>query len=126
MKHEIVVGNIGTVYSGSNDTEAINTFNAYASQSRNKIGRAATEPVTWFVEGQPHRKYSFGDAPKAQLLILNEDGTELMRADVSFGSEHKHYDITRFEDVYALRKLVEKAVRQDALLDGKEPVWVTI
>lgn len=50
MKHQIIVGNIGTVYDGSSRDEARTTFDLYASLARNNRGRAAGEPVTWMID----------------------------------------------------------------------------
>lgn len=51
MKHQIIIGNIGTVYDGSNLKEAAKTFKEYKEQSREGYGRAAYEPVKWTKDG---------------------------------------------------------------------------
>jgi hypothetical protein len=54
---EVVVGNIGTVYSGSNLMVATCKWAAYVKQSRADIGRAAGESVTLFHNGEIRREY---------------------------------------------------------------------
>ena len=57
-RYEIVVGNIGTVYSGDNRNQATGTFNLYVDRSLSKYGLAAGEPVTMMVDGEPAREYA--------------------------------------------------------------------
>jgi len=54
---EVVVGNVGTVYSGTNGAEARKTFLVYRKQSRTGQGRAAGEEVTLFKDGEPVESY---------------------------------------------------------------------
>jgi hypothetical protein len=49
-KYEVVVGNIGTVYSGNNGSEADSIYDTYVKQSLSKSGRAGNETVTMFFE----------------------------------------------------------------------------
>ena len=50
--NEIVVGNIGNVYSGYNDDEALRIYLEYVDQSKIGYGRAAGESVVWFRDGE--------------------------------------------------------------------------
>lgn len=50
--HEVVVGNIGTVYSGDDEAQARHHFHKYRRQARQLKGRAAQEPVTWLHKGE--------------------------------------------------------------------------
>ena len=50
--HEIVVGNIGTVYYGDNYDDAAMTYIAYCDQSREPGHRCTFESVTWFKDGE--------------------------------------------------------------------------
>jgi hypothetical protein len=50
---EVVVGNIGTVYRGTEGPEARATFKEYKEQSKSGTGRAAGESVTLFQNGEP-------------------------------------------------------------------------
>lgn len=45
-KYQVIVGNIGTVYSGNDDVEACKIFGEYVEQSESGIGRAGNESVT--------------------------------------------------------------------------------
>jgi hypothetical protein len=45
---ELVVGNIGSVYQGSNGFEANSRYQTYVGQSKAGYGRAAGESVTLF------------------------------------------------------------------------------
>lgn len=68
MKHQIIVGNIGTVYDGSSLKEAAKTFKEYKEQSRTGYGRAAYEPVTWMRDGEPYREFR----PKLRTPTIDE------------------------------------------------------
>ena len=63
-QYEIVVGNIGTVYSGTNKSDASMTWIAYVDASESKSGRAAGEDVTMFKNGE---------IVKEHIGYLNED-----------------------------------------------------
>ncbi len=45
--NEIIVGNIGSVYYGSDDKIAQEKYIEYVSQSKSNYGRAGGEDVTW-------------------------------------------------------------------------------
>jgi hypothetical protein len=49
---EVVVGNIGSVYRGSDPVEAADTFEDYMKQSKSGRGRAAGEDVVLFEDGE--------------------------------------------------------------------------
>jgi hypothetical protein len=51
-RFEVVVGNIGSVYTGSNPVEAADTFEDYMKQSKSGRGRAAGEDVVLFEDGE--------------------------------------------------------------------------
>jgi hypothetical protein len=55
--YEVLVGNLGSVYSGDNDLTARTTFNDYRGQSAKGLGRVAGEDVTIMKNGEPHREY---------------------------------------------------------------------
>jgi hypothetical protein len=57
-KFEVVVGNIGTVYSGNNYMQAQCEYTAYVKISRKGKGRAAGEPVTLFHNGEIRSEYA--------------------------------------------------------------------
>jgi RNA-splicing ligase RtcB len=57
-KFEVVVGNIGTVYSGNNFMQAQTKYSTYVKQSHDEYGRAAGEPVTLFHNGDIRSEYA--------------------------------------------------------------------
>ena len=68
-KHEIIVGNIGTVYSGNDESQATAKWNSYVLASREPQGRASGETVTWLEDGEIRCEISrikFG--PKTWML----------------------------------------------------------
>ena len=56
--YQVIVGNIGTVFSGNDVVQANRDFDEYVSQSQTGRGRAAGEPVTFMVDGEPTREYT--------------------------------------------------------------------
>lgn len=60
MKHtfEVIVGNIGTVYSGNSAKEAASAYNDYVRMSKGNVGRAAGEEVTMFKGGDICREHA--------------------------------------------------------------------
>lgn len=57
MKHQIQVGNIGTVIDTDSEDEALAAFAEYYQQSTDTGGRAYGESVTWFVDGEGHFQF---------------------------------------------------------------------
>ncbi len=55
--HEVIVGNIGTVYSGDKAIEASAKFDTYVADSKSGVGRAGDEPVTWMRDGEIHQEF---------------------------------------------------------------------
>ena len=51
--YEVICGNIGRVYSGSNSIEANGTYAEYVSQSKKNYGRAGRESVYLMLDGEP-------------------------------------------------------------------------
>ena len=56
-EYEVIVGNVGTVYKGSDATEAHRLYNHYVELSRTGAGRVAYEDVTLFLDGEPSEEY---------------------------------------------------------------------
>jgi hypothetical protein len=54
---EVVVGNIGTVYSGRDEAEAQKHYDEYVDQSKTGYGRAAGESVTMFRNGEIFKEH---------------------------------------------------------------------
>lgn len=57
-KYELIVGNIGTVYTGDDRAEADRLFDHYVAQSKSERGRAGGEDVTLFEDGEPIREHT--------------------------------------------------------------------
>ena len=57
MEHQIVVGNIGSVYVGDVRKRAGEIFKLYVGYSKDFVGRAAGEAVTWVVNGEMYKEY---------------------------------------------------------------------
>jgi hypothetical protein len=55
--YEVICGNIGAVYSGTNGFEANKTFQTYAGQSKSNYGRAAGENVTMLKDGEISKEF---------------------------------------------------------------------
>lgn len=70
---EVIVGNIGTVYSGTNGFEANTRFQTYVGQSNSEYGRAAGEDVTLMKDGEIHREF---EGSNGRLPICDECGGE--------------------------------------------------
>jgi len=51
-KYEVVVSNLGTVYSGDNGFIARSTYQTYAGQSKSGYGRALGESVALFKDAE--------------------------------------------------------------------------
>ena len=51
---EVIVGNVGKVYSGTNGFEARHIYSEYKGQSKLGVGRAGNEEVTMFKDGEPY------------------------------------------------------------------------
>ncbi len=51
-KYVVVVGNIGTVYSGNSQNEAVEIFDIYVGMSEKSFGRASGECVTMFQDNE--------------------------------------------------------------------------
>jgi hypothetical protein len=65
-KYEVVVGNVGTVYSGGFYDSALDAFTIYKSKSLNDYGRAAGEDVTMLKNGEIFREY-IGSIAESQI-----------------------------------------------------------
>jgi hypothetical protein len=50
--YEVVVGNIGTVYSGASKSDSARKWLTYVDQSKSGVGRAGNEPVTMLCDGE--------------------------------------------------------------------------
>lgn len=71
-RHEIIVGNVGTVYAGDDDKAAQTTFDEYVAISRAGYGRAGSEPVTWFTGGEIGAEYEPVNHVAMRVWVLVE------------------------------------------------------
>ena len=55
--YRVIVGNIGTVYSGDSQKTALQTFKEYKQQSKTDYGRAAGESVVVMCHDEVVREY---------------------------------------------------------------------
>lgn len=58
-KHEIIVGNIGIIYSGDDEKTASLTYDEYVGISQRNVGRAGGEPVAWMRDGELYQDYTY-------------------------------------------------------------------
>lgn len=56
-KYEVIVGNIGTVYSGNNFMQASAKYATYVKQSKSGVGRAGGESVTLMHDGEIRKEH---------------------------------------------------------------------
>ena len=56
--YQVIVGNVGTVYDGTSNSDAIMTWIAYCDMSREGRGRAAGETVTILKDGEIANEYT--------------------------------------------------------------------
>lgn len=56
--HQVIVGNVGTVYDGNSPLSAAYAYLEHVALSNSAHSRAAGEPVTWFMDGDVHREYT--------------------------------------------------------------------
>lgn len=56
-EYEVIVGNIGTVYSGGSISQAKSKFATYVKQSKSDSGRAGGEDVTIMKDGEPIKEF---------------------------------------------------------------------
>ncbi len=58
QQYQVIVGNIGTVYSGKDYTEAKATYAHYVEQSKAPFGRASGEQVTLLEDDEIKAEYN--------------------------------------------------------------------
>lgn len=54
---EVIVGNIGTVYHGTNRMEAHINYNRAVGRSKRNEGRGGNEPVTLMCDSEPVKEH---------------------------------------------------------------------
>lgn len=61
MNYEVVVGNVGTVYRGTDGAEAEGFYKDHVKISQANLGRAGHEAVVLFCDGVIIREYNPGN-----------------------------------------------------------------
>lgn len=56
-QYQVIVGNIGTVYDGTNGFTAIKEYNSYIGLSKAPFGRASGETVTLFKNDEIYKEF---------------------------------------------------------------------
>jgi hypothetical protein len=56
--YEVIVGNVGRVYAGPSQQDALEAAGAYIARSKASDGRAAGEPVTVLRDGEVFHEYT--------------------------------------------------------------------
>ena len=57
-QYKVIVGNVGTVYTGSSKMKALEIYGEYVEQSASHYGRSGGEEVTLMADGEPIREHS--------------------------------------------------------------------
>jgi hypothetical protein len=86
--YEIIVGNIGTVYTGKSRREAMKHFYEYKNQSMTNYGRAAGEPVTLMENGEITQEHDGAQENPASRAPSRATATALRRA--AYGKNPRH------------------------------------
>jgi len=81
MNHQVIVGNIGVVYSGSDRAEAMRKFDEYKWQSQFGRGRASGEQVTWITDDSIYNEHipdhSVEVTVTVKLRVADVDGERI-------------------------------------------------
>ena len=88
MEYQVIVGNIGTVYTGANKRGAYASFREYRDQSAGDYGRAARETVTLLAAGVARREYM----PKIRLPLIKDIRALLIDLKPTIGDDNRAYD----------------------------------
>jgi hypothetical protein len=56
-QYQLIVGNVGTVYEGTNGFNAIKDYNQYVKLSKESTGRVSGESVTLIRNDEIYREY---------------------------------------------------------------------
>ena len=66
VNYTVIVGNIGTVYNGTNGFTAVKEYNSYIGLSKQPYGKASGESVTLLKDGEVYKEY-IGTIDQEQL-----------------------------------------------------------
>jgi hypothetical protein len=101
-KFEVIVGNIGTVYSGTNRHEAEGAYNEYVVASKLKAGRAAGEQVTMMKDGEPVHGYDPEASTERNPLIKASRESKMYKFG-GHGVDVKLYDMSNTANIVWVR-----------------------
>lgn len=91
MEYQVIVGNVGTVYSGNDFKKARGAFSSYKVQSKGGYGRASNEQVTLMENGEIKREYS---PPKAKLPTIKEIYPLVLAVKRDIADEYRAFEET--------------------------------
>ena len=68
-RYEVIVGNIGIVYTGDDVSIAEATYNDYLEISESGVGRGGDEDVTFMQDGEPLKEYLAGTYASPEAIL---------------------------------------------------------
>lgn len=68
VTYQVIVGNIGTVYGGTDKEDAESNFNVYVEQSKSRSGRVGGEQVTLLKDGELAKEYTGPDVAMVAMI----------------------------------------------------------
>lgn len=80
MNYEVIVGNIGTVFSSHNQRDALRCFREYVELSKSGSGRAQGEEVTMMLGGEIAKSYIPKQAKPPTIKELAELARDVKRS----------------------------------------------
>jgi len=91
-KYEVVVGNVGAVYRGSDRAKAEETYNIYLAHSKSNRGRAGGETVTLFADGDVDPNFDYIPPGYGEEVEIDADDgkTPQQVADEDFHKKNPH------------------------------------
>lgn len=114
MKNVIIVGNIGTVYTGDVREFAEQAYREYIEQSKMDSGRASGERVTWMREQNIYREFDPKDIDPVETLRQLVQLTKQINNTQHAGN---HITADVWSDLYQLTATAEMVVA-DMVLKG--------
>jgi hypothetical protein len=98
---EVIVGNIGTVYSGPDAIEAENHYAEYIDQSKSGVGRAGGEEVYMMIDNEIDREYRpiVATCDKLAAMMRENTGASLCDSGGAYGRHHeRNQAVVSFDD----------------------------
>lgn len=119
MTHTIIVGNIGTVYTGNVREFAEGAYRDYVQQSCTGMGRASGEQVTWMIDGGIHKEF---DPKTIDPIKVLQDLTRLAKTinavqhagcKISDDAWSKLYQLTSTAEMVLADMVLKEALQGD-------------